>query len=92
MKPKKNTLSEVTCSQRNSHGMYLLISGYSEKKLRIPMIQLTDHIKFKKKEDQSIDASVLIRMGNKIIIGGRGWSGLGRKRVGGEEKGAQDQV
>ena len=35
-------------------------------KLRIPKIQFTDHMKLKKKEDQSVDASVLLRRGNKI--------------------------
>jgi hypothetical protein len=38
-------LSEVTQSQKNTHGMYLL-----SKKLRIPMIQLTDHMNLKKKQ------------------------------------------
>ena len=38
-------LSEVTQSQKNTHGMYLL-----SKKLRIPMIQLTDHMTLKKKQ------------------------------------------
>jgi hypothetical protein len=33
----------------------------------------------KKKEDQSMVASVLLRRGNKIITGDRGWKGLGRK-------------
>jgi hypothetical protein len=46
----------------------------------------------KKKEDQSVDASVLLRRGNKIIMVGRGWEGLGRKRGGAEEKRGQDQV
>jgi hypothetical protein len=36
------------------------------------MIQFTDHMKFKKKEVQSVEASVLLRKGNKIITGGRG--------------------
>jgi len=36
------------------------------------MIQLTDHMKLKKKEDQSVDTSVLLRSGNKILTGGRG--------------------
>jgi hypothetical protein len=35
-------------------------------KLRIPKIQLTNHIKLKKKEDQSVDTSILFRRGNKI--------------------------
>jgi hypothetical protein len=34
------------------------------------MIQFTEHVKLKKKEDQSVDASVLLRRGNKILIGG----------------------
>ena len=34
-------------------------------KLRIPKIQFTNHMKFKKKEDQSVDASVLLRRGTK---------------------------
>ena len=51
------------------------------------MIQLTDHMKLKKKEDQSVDASVLLRRGNKIFTGGRGWEGLGRKRGAGKERG-----
>ena len=50
------------------------------------MIQLTDHMKLKRKEDQRVDASVLLRRGNKIIKGSRGWEGLGRMRGGGEEK------
>jgi hypothetical protein len=42
----------------------------------------------KKKENQDIDASVLLRRGNKILTGGRGWKGLGRKRGGGGGNGA----
>jgi hypothetical protein len=38
-------------------------------KLGIPTIQFTDHMKLKK-EDQSMDASALLRRGNKIIKGG----------------------
>jgi hypothetical protein len=34
------------------------------------MIQFKDHMKPKKKEDQSVDASVLLRRGNKILTGG----------------------
>ena len=33
-------------------------------------MQFTDHMKLKKKEDQSVDASVLIRRGNIILKGG----------------------
>jgi hypothetical protein len=38
-------------------------------KLGIHKIQFTDHMKLKKKEDQSVDASVLLRRGNKILKG-----------------------
>jgi hypothetical protein len=37
-------------------------------------------MKFKKKEDQNVNASVLLRRGNKIITGGRGSKGPGRER------------
>ena len=60
-------------------------------KLGIPMI-LSDHVKLKKEEDQSVDASVLLRRGNKIIMGDRGWEGLGRERggkEGGEKRGSR---
>jgi hypothetical protein len=39
-------------------------------KLRIPKIQLTDHVQIKKKTDQSVDASILLRRDNKILMGG----------------------
>jgi hypothetical protein len=35
-------------------------------KLRIPKIQFAKHMKLKKKEDQSVDTSFLLRMGNKV--------------------------
>jgi hypothetical protein len=34
-------------------------------KLRIPMIQFAKHMKLKKKEEQSVDTLVLLKMGNK---------------------------
>ena len=45
------------------------------------MIQLMDHMKLKRKEDQRVDASVLFRRGSNIIKGNRGW-----KRIGGREE------
>jgi hypothetical protein len=36
-------------------------------------------MKLKKKEDQSVDASVLLRRGNKIIMKGRGGRFLGER-------------
>ena len=62
-------LSEVTQSQKNTRDMHSLISGYlgySAQKLRILKIQFAKHMKFKKKEDQSVDTSILLRRGNKI--------------------------
>jgi hypothetical protein len=38
-------------------------------KFGIPKIQFTDHMKPKKKEDQIVDASVLLRRGNKVLTG-----------------------
>jgi hypothetical protein len=61
-------------------------------KLRVPRIQLTDYLELKKKEDQSMDASNLHRMGNKIVTGGRRREGPRRERGGGGEKEGQDQV
>ena len=43
-------------------------------------------MKLKKKEDQNMDASVLLRSGNKILTGGSGREGLWRKRGGGVGK------
>ena len=40
-----------------------------DQKLRILKIQLTDHMKLKKKEDQSMDATVILRRGNNIPMG-----------------------
>jgi hypothetical protein len=63
-------LNEVTQSQKNIHGTYTLISGWIlAQKLGIPKIQFKDHIKLKKKEDQSVDALVLLKRGNKILMG-----------------------
>jgi len=36
-------------------------------KLGLPMIKSTDHMKLKEKNDQSVDALVLLRRGNKNI-------------------------
>ena len=48
-------------------------------------------MKLKKKEDQSVNASVVLRRGSKIIMGGRKREGHGRKKGGREERG-KDQV
>jgi hypothetical protein len=41
-----------------------------------------DHMKHKRKKDQTVDVSVLLRREKKIIKGSRGWEGLWRKRGG----------
>jgi hypothetical protein len=58
----------------------------------IPRIQLMDHMKLKRKEDQRMDVSVLLIRGNKIIKRSRGWEGLWRKRRGRGEKEGKIQV
>jgi len=55
----------------------------TKKRLKIPMIQFIDHMKSKNKEDQSVDASVLLRRRKKIIKGKRGREGSRRERGGG---------
>ena len=56
------------------------------------MVQLTDCMKLKRKEDQRVDALVLLRRGNNIIKRSRGWEGHGRKRGGGVDKEGQSMV
>ena len=50
----------------------------------IPTIQFIDHMKLKKKEDQSAYASVFLKRGNKILMEGRELEGFGMKRGGGK--------
>ena len=53
------------------HTWYALTDKWiSAQKLRIPKIQITDHMKLKKKKDQSVGALVILRRGNKILTGG----------------------
>ena len=60
-------LSEVTQSQKNTHDMHSLISGYWPRNLEYPRykIQFSKHVKFRKNEDQGVDTSILLRRGNK---------------------------
>jgi hypothetical protein len=39
-------------------------------KFRILKIQFTDHMKLKRKKDPSVDDTVLLRSGNKVLMGG----------------------
>ena len=45
-----------------------------------------------REEDQRVDASVLLKRGNKITKRSRGWVGLGKNRKVGEEKEGKNQV
>jgi hypothetical protein len=59
-------LNEVTQSQKNTHGMQLTDKWILAQKFGIPNIQFTDHLKLKKKKDQSVDTSVFLRSEMKI--------------------------
>jgi hypothetical protein len=48
----------------------LLTDKLLAQKLGIRTIQFTDHMKLKKKEEQSVNTSVLLKKGNKIEMGG----------------------
>jgi hypothetical protein len=53
------------------HAWYVLTDKWIlAQKFGIPKIQFTDHMKLKKKKDQNVDASVLLRRMNKILTGG----------------------
>jgi hypothetical protein len=65
-------LSGVTQSQKNSHDIYSLISGYLPRKLEYLRykIQFAKHMKLKKNEDQSVDTLPFLRIGNKTPMEG----------------------
>jgi hypothetical protein len=62
-------LSEVTRSQKKSLDMYSLILDIAQK-LRIPKIPFAKQKKIKKNEDQSVNTSFLLRIGNKTPMEG----------------------
>ena len=63
-------LSEVTQSQKE-HTWYALTNKWIlAQKFGIPKVQFTDHMKLKKKGDQSVDTFVLLRRVIKISMGG----------------------
>jgi hypothetical protein len=65
----ENSLSKVNQLQKDTQ--YALTDKWIlAQKFRIPKVQFTDYMKPKKKEDQSVDTSVLLRRGNKILTGG----------------------
>jgi hypothetical protein len=49
-------------------------------KAQKPTIQLIDYMNLKRKDHHSVDASVLLRTGSKMITGSRGREGHGRER------------
>jgi hypothetical protein len=59
--------------------------------LRIPTIQLTDHMKVKNKENKSVDTSFRLIIRNKIIMGCRRRKGH-RREKGGEEEIEGDRI
>lgn len=85
-------LSEVTQLQKEQTGYVLTDKWIVAKKFGIPTIKLTDHMKYKKKENQSVDVSDLLTMVNKIIMGGRGRNDSGREGEKEERKGWHDQL
>ena len=62
-------LSEETQSQKNTHDN-IIDKWILAQKLGIYNRQFINHMKLKKKEDQSVDTSTLLRRGNKIPIEG----------------------
>ena len=70
----ENIILGVTQSQKDTHGMYALISGYLN-------THKTNHRPYESQEGRpKCDASVLPRRGKKIIMGGRG------RKLGGREE------
>jgi hypothetical protein len=65
-------LSEVTPSQKNSHDMYSMISGYQPRNLEYPKykIKFAKHMKLRKTEDQGMDSFPLLGIGSKAPMEG----------------------
>jgi hypothetical protein len=63
-------LSEVTQSKKEYTWYALTDKWILAQKLRIPKIQFAKHMKLKKKEGQSVDTLLLLRMENKIPMEG----------------------
>jgi hypothetical protein len=77
-------LREVTQSQKNSHDMYSLISGYYPRNIEYPRykIKFMKHMKLKKNKDQIVDTLLLLINGNKTPM-----EGVTETRFGVENKG-----
>ena len=80
-------LSEVVQTQKDSHGMYSLISGCQKKKYRILNIQSTEMKNLNKVKGPSVHASVLLRQQKKAITRERKGGTLEGKWTGSGERG-----
>jgi hypothetical protein len=66
-------LKNMSSLSHQKHTLYVLTDKWIlSKDDGIFTLQLTDHMKLKRKEEQRVDASVLLKRGNKIIKGSRG--------------------
>ena len=74
-------LSVVIQSEKNTYDMYWLISRY-EPPNRLLKIEFAKRMKLEMKEDQSLDTSLVLIMGNKIPM-----VGLTETKFGAEKKG-----
>jgi hypothetical protein len=63
-------LNEVTQITKEVINYVLTVKWILAQKHRTPKIQFPKHKKFKKKEDQWVDTSFLLRIGNKIPMKG----------------------
>jgi hypothetical protein len=85
-------MSEVSQLQKKHTWYVLTEKRILGKKKSSECPQLTNYMKLKKKEDQSVDASVLLRRRNKIVMEGREREEPGRERGGGGGKWAESGV
>ena len=60
----------MECGVGKEHTRYVLTDKWILAKVRIPKMQFTDHIKLKKKEDQSVDIQSFLEGGSKIPMEG----------------------
>ena len=75
-------LSEVTQSQKESLDMHSLISGYYPRNIEHPRYNLQNTRKSRRREDQRVDTSYLLRIGNKIPMKGVTELKFGAKKKG----------
>lgn len=71
-KKQTNKQTDKHKTKKPQHDIYLTDNWTLAHKLKMPRIQLTNHMKIKNKEDQNVDPSILLGRGSKLITGGRG--------------------